>query len=199
MNKKIMLVDGNSIVNRAFYGVPLLTNSNGQYTNAIYGFFNILFKLIDEDKPDYLGIAFDLKAPTFRHIKYDGYKGTRKGMPDELAEQMPALKELLSALNIKQYSFEGFEADDILGTLSRSAEENGLETIVVSGDRDLLQIASDKLKVRIPKTKGGKTETEDYYAADVIAKYGVTPSEFIDVKALMGDTSDNIPGVPLYR
>lgn len=196
MNKKIMLVDGNSIVNRAFYGVPLLTNSNGQYTNAIYGFFNILFKLIDEDKPDYLGIAFDLKAPTFRHIKYDGYKGTRKGMPDELAEQMPALKELLSALNIKQYSFEGFEADDILGTLSRSAEENGLETIVVSGDRDLLQIASDKLKVRIPKTKGGKTETEDYYAADVIAKYGVTPSEFIDVKALMGDTSDNIPGVP---
>lgn len=196
MNKKIMLVDGNSIVNRAFYGVPLLTNSNGQYTNAIYGFFNILFKLIDEDKPDYLGIAFDLKAPTFRHIKYDGYKGTRKGMPDELAEQMPALKELLSALNIKQYSFEGFEADDILGTLSRIAEENGLETIVVSGDRDLLQIASDKLKVRIPKTKGGKTETEDYYAADVIAKYGVTPSEFIDVKALMGDTSDNIPGVP---
>lgn len=196
MNKKIMLVDGNSIVNRAFYGVPLLTNSNGQYTNAIYGFFNILFKLIDEDKPDYLGIAFDLKAPTFRHIKYDGYKGTRKGMPDELAEQMPALKELLSALNIKQYSFEGFEADDILGTLSRIAEENGMETIVVSGDRDLLQIASDKLKVRIPKTKGGKTETEDYYAADVIAKYGVTPSEFIDVKALMGDTSDNIPGVP---
>lgn len=196
MQKKVMLVDGNSIVNRAYYGVPLLSNAEGKYTNAVYGFFNILFKLMDEDKPDYLGIAFDLKAPTFRHEKFDGYKGTRHGMPDELASQMPMLKELLTALNIKQYAVEGFEADDILGTLSKKAEDMGLEAIVVSGDRDLLQLASNTLKVRIPKTRGGKTEVEDYYAKDVIEKYGVTPTEFIDLKALMGDASDNIPGVP---
>ncbi|MCI8342031.1 MAG: DNA polymerase I [Firmicutes bacterium] len=196
MNKKVMLIDGNSIVNRAFYGVPILTNSSGQYTNAIYGFFNILFKLLDEEKPEYLAVAFDLKAPTFRHEKYGEYKGTRREMPHELAEQIPALKEFLTALGVKQYSMEGFEADDILGTISKKTEEMGLETVVVSGDRDLLQIASDTLKVRIPKTKGGKTEVEDYYAQNVKEKYGVTPTEFIDVKALMGDASDNIPGVP---
>lgn len=196
MTEKIMLVDGNSIVNRAFYGVPLLTNAEGRYTNAVYGFLNILLKLLDEEAPQYLAVAFDLHAPTFRHQTFEAYKGTRKGMPEELREQMPLLKEVLAAMGIAMFAQEGFEADDILGSLSQKAEQAGWSVVVVSGDRDLLQIASDTLKVRIPKTKGGRTETEDYYAADVIAKYGVTPTEFIDVKALMGDASDNIPGVP---
>ncbi|MBR5793388.1 MAG: DNA polymerase I, partial [Anaerotignum sp.] len=196
MAEKIMLIDGNSIVNRAFYGVPLLTNKEGKYTNGVYGFLNILFKLLDEEKPDHLAVAFDLKAPTFRHKTFDGYKGNRKGMPEELREQMPLLKEVLRTMNISIFEQEGYEADDILGTLSALAEQNGVTPVVVSGDRDLLQIAGENLKVRIPKTKGGRTETEDYYAADVVEKYGVTPTEFIDVKALMGDTSDNIPGVP---
>ena len=196
MAEKIMLIDGNSIVNRAFYGVPLLTNGEGRYTNGVYGFLNILFKLLDEEQPDYLAVAFDLHAPTFRHRTFDGYKGTRKGMPEELREQMPLLKEVLQAMHIPIFEQEGFEADDILGTLSALAEQNGIVPVVVSGDRDLLQLAGETLKVRIPKTKGGRTETEDYYAADVQAKYGVTPAEFIDMKALMGDASDNIPGVP---
>lgn len=196
MAEKIMLIDGNSIVNRAFYGVPLLTNGEGRYTNGVYGFLNILFKLLDEEQPDYLAVAFDLQAPTFRHRTFDGYKGTRKGMPEELREQMPLLKEVLQAMHIPIFEQEGFEADDILGTLSALAEKNGIVPVVVSGDRDLLQLAGETLKVRIPKTKGGRTETEDYYAADVQAKYGVTPAEFIDMKALMGDASDNIPGVP---
>lgn len=191
-----MLVDGNSIVNRAFYGVPLLTNAEGRYTNAVYGFLNILLKLLEEETPQYLAVAFDLHAPTFRHQTFADYKGTRKGMPEELREQMPLLKEVLGAMGIAMFAQEGFEADDILGSLSQKAEQAGWSVVVVSGDRDLLQIASDTLKVRIPKTKGGRTETEDYYAADVIEKYGVTPTEFIDVKALMGDASDNIPGVP---
>lgn len=196
MAEKIMLIDGNSIVNRAFYGVPLLTNGEGRYTNGVYGFLNILFKLLDEEQPDYLAVAFDLHAPTFRHRTFDGYKGTRKGMPEELREQMPLLKEVLQAMHIPIFEQEGFEADDILGTFSALAEKNGIVPVVVSGDRDLLQLAGETLKVRIPKTKGGRTETEDYYAADVQAKYGVTPAEFIDMKALMGDASDNIPGVP---
>ena len=196
MAEKIMLIDGNRIVNRAFYGVPLLTNGEGRYTNGVYGFLNILFKLLDEEQPDYLAVAFDLHAPTFRHRTFDGYKGTRKGMPEELREQMPLLKEVLQAMHIPIFEQEGFEADDILGTLSALAEKNGIVPVVVSGDRDLLQLAGETLKVRIPKTKGGRTETEDYYAADVQAKYGVTPAEFIDMKALMGDASDNIPGVP---
>ena len=196
MAEKIMLIDGNSIVNRAFYGVPLLTNGEGRYTNGVYGFLNILFKLLDEEQPDYLAVAFDLHAPTFRHRTFDGYKGTRKGMPEELREQMPLLKEVLQAMHIPIFEQEGFEADDILGTLSALAEKNGIVPVVVSGDRDLLQLAGETLKVRIPKTKGGRTDTEDYYAADVQAKYGVTPAEFIDMKALMGDASDNIPGVP---
>ena len=196
MAEKIMLIDGNSIVNRAFYGVPLLTNGEGRYTNGVYGFLNILFKLLDEEQPDYLAVAFDLHAPTFRHRTFDGYKGTRKGMPEELREQMPLLKEVLQTMHIPIFEQGGFEADDILGTLSALAEKNGIVPVVVSGDRDLLQLAGETLKVRIPKTKGGRTETEDYYAADVQAKYGVTPAEFIDMKALMGDASDNIPGVP---
>lgn len=196
MTEKIMLIDGNSIVNRAFYGVPLLTNAEGRYTNAVYGFLNILLKLIDEEQPDYLAVAFDLHAPTFRHKAFTEYKGNRKSMPEELREQMPLLKEVLRSMGITLYEQEGFEADDILGSLSKQAEEKGMLPVVVSGDRDLLQLASDTLKVRIPKTKGGRTETEDYYAKDVQEAYGVTPTEFIDVKALMGDSSDNIPGVP---
>ena len=196
MLKKIMLIDGNSIVNRAFYGLPLLTNSEGVYTNAVYGFLNILFKLMDEENPDYLAVAFDLSAPTFRHKMFEGYKGTRKGMPDELRSQMPVLREALTLMGIKQFALEGYEADDILGTLSLKAEKEGITPVIISGDRDLLQLCDDKLMVRIPKTKGGKTEIEDYLAKDVLAKYSVTPTEFIDLKALMGDTSDNIPGVP---
>lgn len=196
MAEKIMLIDGNSIVNRAFYGVPLLTNAEGRYTNGVYGFLNILFKLMDEESPEYIAVAFDLHAPTFRHKTFDAYKGTRKGMPEELREQMPLLKEVLMAMHIPIFEQEGYEADDILGSLSALAEKNGLLPVVVSGDRDLLQIAGERLKVRIPKTKGGRTETEDYYAQDVLEKYGVTPTEFIDMKALMGDASDNIPGVP---
>lgn len=195
MSEKIMLIDGNSIINRAFYAIPLLS-VGGVYTNGVYGFLNIFFKLLDEENPDYIAIAFDLKAPTFRHKMYAEYKGTRKGMPQELAEQMPVLKELLGKMNIKIYEKEGYEADDILGTLSKRADEKGIEPVVVSGDRDLLQLATDTIKIRIPKTKGGKTEIEDYYSKDVLEKYGVTPVEFIDVKALMGDASDNIPGIP---
>ena len=193
---KVMLLDGNSIVNRAFYGVPLLTNSQGLYTNGIYGFLNILFKLLEEDKPDYIAVAFDLKAPTFRHKAFKDYKGNRKGMPDELAVQIPILKQLLDAMGITRLELEGYEADDILGTLAKAAEKNGMKPIVVSGDKDLLQLASKHTKIRIPKTRGGKTEVEDYYEEDLIEKLGVTPLEYIDVKALMGDSSDNIPGVP---
>ncbi len=196
MAEKIMIIDGNSIVNRAFYGVPLLTDAQGRYTNGVYGFLNILFKLLDEEQPKYWAVAFDLHAPTFRHKTYAEYKGTRKGMPEELREQMPLLKEVLRVMHIPIFEQEGYEADDILGTLSAMAEREGIRPVIVSGDRDLLQIASETVKVRIPKTKGGRTETEDYYAADVMEKYGVTPLEFIDVKALMGDASDNIPGVP---
>ena len=196
MSEKVMLIDGNSIVNRGYYALPNLTNSEGLHTGAIYGFLNIMFKFIDEEKPDYIGVAFDLKAPTFRHKAFEGYKGTRKGMPDELREQMPVLKEILQKMGIKIYEKEGFEADDILGTLSKKALDMDILPVVVSGDRDLLQIADKKLKIKIPKTKGGKTEVEEYYESDVIEKYGVTPKQLIDMKALMGDTSDNIPGVP---
>lgn len=196
MAEKIMLIDGNSIVNRAFYGVPMLTDAQGRHTNGVYGFLNILFKLLDEEQPEYWAVAFDMHAPTFRHKTFAGYKGTRKGMPEELREQMPLLKEVLRAMNIPIFEQEGYEADDILGTLSAMAEREGILPVIVSGDRDLLQIASETVKVRIPKSKGGRTETEDYYAADVVEKYGVTPLEFIEVKALMGDASDNIPGVP---
>lgn len=194
--EKIVLIDGHSILNRAFYGVPELTNSAGLHTNAVYGFLNILFKILEEENPDYLTVAFDVKAPTFRHEIYQEYKGTRKPMPEELREQVPVLKEVLGAMGIKMMEKAGLEADDILGTLAKRAEKEGLAVSLVSGDRDLLQIATDRIKIRIPKTKGGKTEIEDYYAADVEAKYQVNPVQFIDLKALMGDTADNIPGVP---
>ncbi len=196
MSSKLVLIDGHSILNRAFYGVPLLTNAEGLHTNGIYGFLNILFKILEEEKPDYLCVAFDVKEPTFRHKMYAEYKGTRKPMPQELREQVPVLQEVLAAMQITVVKKGGYEADDILGTLAKQAEKKDIEVTLVSGDRDLLQIASEHIKIRIPKTKGGKTETEDYYAKDVLEKYQVTPTQFIELKALMGDTSDNIPGVP---
>ena len=196
MSKKVVLIDGHSILNRAFYGVPDLTNSQGVHTNAVYGFLNIMFKILEEEMPDFLTVAFDVHAPTFRHEIYKEYKGTRKQMPEELREQVPLMKKMLQAMNICVMEKAGLEADDILGTLAKRAEKEGMAVSLVSGDRDLLQIASEHIKIRIPKTKGGRTEVEDYYAADVKEKYKVTPLQFIDLKALMGDTADNIPGVP---
>ncbi len=196
MNRKLVLIDGHSILNRAFYGLPDLTNSLGQHTGAVYGFLNILFKILEEEKPDYLVVAFDVHAKTFRHLLYADYKGTRKSMPEELREQVPLMKEVLRAMHVTIMEREGLEADDILGTLAKKAEAEGMEVSLVSGDRDLLQIATDQIKIRIPKTKQGRTEIEDYYAKDVLAAYQVTPVQFIELKALMGDTADNIPGVP---
>lgn len=196
MDGKLVLVDGHSILNRAFFGIPDLTNSEGVHTNAVYGFLNILFKILDEEQPDYLTVAFDVHAPTFRHKMYAEYKGTRKPMAQELREQVPLMKEMLTAMGVTIVEKEGYEADDLLGTIAKRSEAQGLEVSVVSGDRDLLQLASDHIKIRIPKTKRTGTEIEDYLAKDVKEKYQVTPKEFIDVKALMGDSSDNIPGVP---
>ena len=196
MSKKIVLIDGHSILNRAFFGVPPLTNSEGLHTNAVYGFLNIMFKILDEEKPDYLTVAFDRSEPTFRHQMFDAYKGTRKPMAQELREQVPVMKEVLQAMGIKIVEMPGYEADDLLGTSAGMAEVQGMDVSIISGDRDLLQLATEKVKIRIPKTKRTGTEIEDYYAADVVERYQVTPKEFIDVKALMGDSSDNIPGVP---
>ena len=196
MNSKIVLIDGHSILNRAFYGLPDLTNAEGLHTNAIYGFLTIMFKLLEEEKPEYLTVAFDVHAPTFRHKMYAEYKGTRKPMADELRQQVPVIKEVLGAMGIKTIECAGLEADDLIGTLSKHCEAEGMEVTVMSGDRDLLQLATEHVKIRIPKTRQGKTEIEDYYAKDVLERYQVTPKEFIDLKALMGDTADNIPGVP---
>lgn len=196
MGQKLVLIDGHSILNRAFYGLPDLTNQSGFHTNAIYGFLNILFRIVEEEKPDYLIVAFDVHAKTFRHEMFAEYKGTRKGMPEELRQQVPVMKEVLHAMQVLTVEREGYEADDILGTLAKNAQKDGLEVSLVSGDRDLLQIASEHIKIRIPKTKQGSTTIEDYYAKDVLELMQVTPLQFIDVKALMGDTSDNIPGVP---
>ena len=193
---KAFLIDGYSILNRAFYGVNArMTGYDGLHTNGIFGFLNIVLKQLREEEPDHIVAAFDVKAPTFRHKMYEAYKGTRKGMPEELKEQVEPLKELLAAMNIPSVSMEGYEADDILGTLSLAYEQDGNDVIILSGDRDMLQLASDRTMIRIPRTKGGQTTTEDYHAADVERVLGVTPTEFIDVKALMGDSSDNIPGV----
>ena len=196
MADKLVLIDGHSILNRAYYGIPMLTNSKGLHTNAIYGFLNILFKILEEEQPKYLAVAFDVSAPTFRHEIYKEYKGTRKPMDPELREQVPVMKEVLKAMGVLLMEKAGLEADDILGTMAKKAERDGLEVSLVSGDRDLLQIASEQIKIRIPKTKGGKTEIRDYYAKDVLAEYQVDPLQFIELKALMGDSSDNIPGVP---
>ena len=197
--KKLVAIDGNSIMNRAFYGVmssKMLSNSEGIYTNAIFGFLSILFKLLNEENPDDICVAFDLKAPTFRHKKYDGYKATRKGMPEELRMQMPIIKEILSAMNIKVLEIEGYEADDILGTLASFGEQNDIHVLLLTGDRDALQLTSDKVTVRIPTTRMGKTESTDYTPEVVKEKFGIAPIEFIQIKGLMGDSSDNIPGVP---
>ena len=196
INKKLVLIDGHSILNRAFFGLPDLTNSEGVHTNAVYGFLNILFKILEEEQPDYLTVAFDVHAPTFRHKMFEGYKGTRGPMDDALREQVPLMKEMLTAMGVCIVEKEGYEADDLLGTLAFSGEREGMEVSVVSGDRDLLQLATKHIKIRIPKTKKTGTEIEDYLEEDVKARYQVTPKEFIDVKALMGDTADNIPGVP---
>ena len=197
--KKLVLIDGNSIMNRAFYGImgsKALTTKDGKYTNAVYGFLAILFKLLEDEKPDYIGVTFDLKAPTARHKMYEGYKANRKGMPTELAEQMPIIKDVLRAMNIDIIEKEGYEGDDIIGTLSRYGEQKGLEVVILSGDRDTFQLATDNVRINIPRTKGGKTETEIFNRDKVKEVYGIEPKQLIEVKGLQGDTSDNIPGVP---
>ncbi|MGN0357549.1 MAG: DNA polymerase I [Blautia sp.] len=196
MSEKILLIDGHSILNRAFYGLPELTNAEGLHTNAIYGFLNILFKTIEEEKPDYLTVAFDLHAPTFRHKMYTEYKGTRKSMPAELREQVPIMKDVLTAMGVTILSKEGYEADDLLGTVAKKSEAKGMDVTVLSGDRDLLQLASEQICIRIPKTRFGKTTVEDYFAKDVKEKYQLEPEQIIELKALMGDSADNIPGLP---
>ena len=197
--EKLVLIDGNSIMNRAFYGImgsKMLTTKDGTYTNAVYGFLAILFKLLEDLKPEYIVVAFDLKAPTARHKMYEGYKANRHGMPEELAQQMPIIKEILKAMNIDIVEKEGYEADDVLGTLSRYGEKHGLEVTILSGDRDTFQLATDKVTIRIPRTKAGKTETEEYNREKIKQTYGIEPKQLIEVKGLQGDTSDNIPGVP---
>ncbi len=196
MAGKLVLIDGHSILFRAFYGIPTLTNSEGLHTNAVYGFLNIMFKILEEEKADHLAVAFDLAEPTFRHKMFDAYKGTRSAAPEEFHEQVPLMKEVLRAMGIPVMTLAGYEADDILGTLAKKNAAAGVEVSIVSGDRDLLQLADQHIKIRIPRTSRGGTEIHDYYPADVKEKYLVSPSEFIDVKALMGDQSDNIPGVP---
>ncbi len=196
---RLVLIDGNSILNRAFYGImgnKMLTTRDGKYTNAVYGFLAIMFKVIDELKPEYMAVAFDLKAPTARHKLYEGYKATRKGMPNELAEQMPILKEILELMHITIIEKEGYEGDDILGTLAKEGEKAGLDVTIVSGDRDTFQLASSKISIRIPHTKVGKTEVDTFGEEEIKEKYGIEPKQLIEVKGLMGDTSDNIPGVP---
>ncbi len=197
--EKLVVIDGNSILNRAFYGImgsKMLMTADGTYTNAVYGFLAIMFKMMEEINPNYMVVAFDVKAPTKRHEMYKDYKGTRKGMPDELASQMPIIKEVLKAMNIKVIEMAGYEADDILGTLSRYGESKGLEVRLLTGDRDSFQLATDKTTIMLPRTKGGKTETEFFDRDKILETYGVEPLQMIEVKGLMGDSSDNIPGVP---
>lgn len=198
-SNRLLIIDGNSIMNRAFYGIMTsksLMSADGTYTNAIYGFLAILFKELEDLEPDYIAVAFDLKAPTHRHKMYSEYKGTRHAMPEELAQQMPIIKEILKCMNITILEKEGYEADDIIGTISKQASKKGHLVTILSGDRDNFQLASDKITIRIPRTKMGKTETDDYDEAKVLEEYGIKPEQLIQVKGLMGDTSDNIPGVP---
>ena len=196
---RLVLVDGNSIMNRAFYGImgsKMLMTEDGTYTNAVYGFLAILFKIIEDLNPEYIAVSFDLKAPTARHRMYEGYKANRHGMPDELAMQMPIIKDILRDMNITIIEKEGYEADDVLGTLSKRGEQEGIDVTILSGDRDNFQLTSDKVTVRIPRTKMGKTEVEDFDRNKIIETYGIEPVKLIEVKGLQGDTSDNIPGVP---
>jgi DNA polymerase-1 len=194
LNKRLVIIDGNSLMNRAFYALPDLMNKEGLHTNAIYGFTTMLFKIIDEYKPTHMSVAFDLKAPTFRHKQYENYKAGRKKMPDELRVQVEPLKELLDAFKIHRLEIEGFEADDIIGTVSKVAEEDDFEVVIVTGDKDAIQLASNNTKILI--TKKGITELEIYDYDEVLKRYELTPTQFIDLKGLMGDKSDNIPGVP---
>ena len=197
--KKLLLIDGNSIMNRAFYGImgsKALTAKDGTYTNAIYGFLAIMFKQLEDLNPDYMAVAFDLKGPTERHKLYEEYKANRHGMPNELAEQMPIIKDILKAMNIDIIEKQGYEGDDILGTLSRYGEKQNLNVIILSGDRDTFQLATDKVEIHIPRTKSGKTETEIFNKEKVEEVYGLEPKQLIEVKGLQGDASDNIPGVP---
>lgn len=197
--EKLVVIDGNSILNRAFYGImssKMLQTADGTYTNAVYGFLAIMFKILDDVKPEYLAVAFDVKHPTKRHEMYKEYKGTRKGMPDELAVQMPIIKNVLRAMNIRVIELPGYEADDILGTLAKYSEKQGVDTILLTGDRDSFQLASNHITIRIPRTKAGKTEVEDFDRNKILEVYGLEPEQLIEVKGLMGDTSDNIPGVP---
>ncbi len=194
MEKTLIIIDGNSIVNRAFYALPDLTNKKGLHTHAIFGFTNMLFKLIDTYKPTHISVAFDKKAPTFRHLEYKEYKAGRKKMPDELKQQLEPLKNLLDAFNINRLEIEGYEADDIIGTVSLKAEQDGYKVYIVTGDKDAIQLASKTTTTLI--TKKGVGEVEEYDFNKVEEKYGMTPTQFIDLKGLMGDKSDNIPGVP---
>lgn len=196
MTDKILLIDGHSIMSRAFYGIPELTNSQGLHTNAVYGFLNILLKVLDQEQADHLAVAFDVHEPTFRHKMFDAYKGTRKPMPPELHEQIPLIQEVLQSMHIPLLMKGGYEADDLLGTIAKRCQKEGVEVTIVSGDRDLLQLADEKIKICLPKTAKGVTTVYNYYPDDVMKEWNVTPVEFIDLKALMGDTSDNIPGVP---
>ena len=196
MTDKILLIDGHSIMSRAFYGIPELTNSQGLHTNAVYGFLNILLKVLDQEQADHMAVAFDVHEPTFRHKMFDAYKGTRKPMPPELHEQIPLMQEVLRSMHIPLLMKGGYEADDLLGTIAKRCQKEGVEVTIVSGDRDLLQLADEKIKICLPKTAKGVTTVYNYYPDDVKKEWGVTPLEFIDLKALMGDTSDNIPGVP---
>ena len=193
---KLLLIDGHSILNRAFYGVPLFGNTKGVHTNAVFGFLNMMFKFIDDEQPTHFAVAFDVHQPTFRHEMFKEYKGTRKPMLTVLREQVPIIKDLLKKMNITVIELPGYEADDVIGTMCKEGEKEGMDVCIYSGDRDLLQLASEKITVCIPKTKKGQTTIERYNTEDVKALYKVTPFEFIDVKALMGDSSDNIPGVP---
>ena len=195
MKKKLLLIDAYSIICRGFYALPTLSNSKGQHTNAVLGFLNILFKTLDVEKPDYIAVAFDMNKETFRHKKYKDYKGNRKPMPDELKEQVPYVKEILSKMNIPIFFKEGFEADDILGTISNMFSNKSIESCILSGDKDMLQLATENIKIRLVKTVKSSSDIYPYYAKDVENEMGVTPDEYIELKAIMGDPSDNIPGV----
>lgn len=194
--EKVLLIDAYSIICRGFYALPLLSTKKGFHTNACLGFLNIFFKVVNDENPDYIVVAFDENVPTFRHELYKEYKGQRKPMPTELKEQVPYIKEMLNDMRIPIYSKKGYEADDILGTIATIVAKNDIEAVILSGDRDMLQLATDKIKIRLVKTMNNQSNTLNYYAENVKEEYGVTPQEFIDVKALMGDSSDNIPGLP---
>lgn len=192
---KLMVIDGNSIINRAFYGIRMLTTRDGTPTNAVYGFLTILQRLVDEENPDALCVTFDLKGPTFRHLAYEGYKAQRKGMPDELAAQLPVLKEVLQAMNIPRYELEGWEADDLIGTIAARDTQAGWDTVIVTGDKDSLQLISDRTRVKLVTTRMGQTTTKEMTPDAFREAYGFEPIHMVDLKALMGDASDNIPGV----